>query len=154
MSVTIPYKTAFREEPLIEKRGDLCAKHGITNTVFKDETRRLVAVNTDIFGIKQCYRTRTDLEHKNALIIGAGATAETFCAYFEALGFKASFINRSQWREEAKQRFSNIVDFLPLRPQPVHIKTSPVYSTLVNTLPSEVVYENWDAIELNLKNLF
>lgn len=36
LSVTIPYKTIFREEPLIEKRGDVCVKHGIANTVFKE----------------------------------------------------------------------------------------------------------------------
>jgi shikimate 5-dehydrogenase len=56
----------------------------------------LIGVNTDIFGISQCYFNKTDLEHKNALIIGAGATAETFCAFFSANKFKASFINRSQ----------------------------------------------------------
>lgn len=75
MSITIPYKSMFKDEPLIEKRGDICSKYGIANTVFKDENRKLLSVNTDIFGISQCYRAKNDMEHKNALIIGAGATA-------------------------------------------------------------------------------
>jgi shikimate 5-dehydrogenase len=36
MSITIPYKSMFKDEPLIEKRGDVCTKYGIANTVFKD----------------------------------------------------------------------------------------------------------------------
>lgn len=36
MSITIPYKSMFKDEPLIEKRGDVCSKYGIANTVFKD----------------------------------------------------------------------------------------------------------------------
>lgn len=75
MSITIPYKTLYKNEPFIEKKGDICTKHGIVNTVYKDIERKLIGVNTDIFGISQCYLNRINLEHKNGLIIGAGATA-------------------------------------------------------------------------------
>lgn len=64
-----------------------------------------------------------------------------------------SFLNRSIDKQHIKKNFNNLIDLLPLRPSFEHVKKAQVYSTIVNTLPSEVVYENWDLIEANLVNL-
>ena len=99
-SVTIPFKKSF-DDPHILKVGDLAARHGVINTIYKNEERKLVAVNTDIFGISQCFGNHLQkFDQPHALIIGAGATSEIFCHYFQEKQFKTSLINRSQQRME------------------------------------------------------
>ena len=77
-TITIPFKKHYAKEGLIRRVGTLSSQYGIMNTIYKQEERQLYATNTDIYGIEQTWReAKREIEHKNAIVLGAGATSET-----------------------------------------------------------------------------
>jgi len=59
-SITIPFKN-YLGQPEIRMEGLLPTKFGVINTIFKDPSFKLMGVNTDIFGISQCFRNKLDI---------------------------------------------------------------------------------------------
>ena len=91
-SVTIPHKVAVMD--YLNQIDDLARQIGAVNTVVNKDGR-LCGHNTDCHGAVEALRTKTDLEGKSAIILGAGGSARAIGFGLKAAGCDVLIANRS-----------------------------------------------------------
>jgi shikimate dehydrogenase len=91
-SVTIPHKVAIMD--YLDEIDDLARQIGAVNTIV-NHNGRLVGHNTDCHGAVQALNTKTELNQKAAMIIGAGGAARAIGFGLKSAGCHIVIANRS-----------------------------------------------------------
>lgn len=102
VNLTVPHKTAALE--CADEVSGIARAVGAANTLTVDENRRLIATNTDVFGLAESLRLSglTEAPISTATILGAGGAARAAVAALAELGISTVRIaNRTRARAEA-----------------------------------------------------
>lgn len=115
-NVTIPYKQAIM--PLLGELDSSALLTGCVNTVLR-KGKTTVGYNTDIDGVRYVFDMHhINLQGKNAVVLGSGATSHTVCAFLKSRGASVTVISR--------QGENNYQNYLELTNTQVLVNTTPV----------------------------
>jgi shikimate dehydrogenase len=123
LNVTVPHKVAVLA--LVDVTTDACATTGAANTVWLDETGRLVGANTDVEGLRADLAAHA-IAPRHALVLGAGGAARAAVMAIATLGAEVSVAAR---RDDEAHRLA----------RDLHRATSIAWTTLADPRPFDLV---------------
>ena len=89
LNVTIPYKESIIE--YLNYIDPIAKKIGAVNTIKIDKKNKLSGYNTDYIGFKKTLNNK-NLNHKKALILGAGGASKAIIHALEGLKVKSTIV--------------------------------------------------------------
>lgn len=92
LNVTIPYKESIIE--YLNYIDPIAKKIGAVNTIKIDKKNKLSGYNTDYIGFKKTLNNK-NLNHKKALILGAGGASKAIIHALEGLKVKSTIVSRT-----------------------------------------------------------
>ena len=118
MNVTVPYKQEVIQ--YLETLSEIAKKTNSVNTIFLDDSNRIVGENTDVFGLQAGYlKEINNIEQKSVLVIGAGGVSPSIIFSLQKSKIKnISIINRTHEKSiflKKKFNFLNILEWKSLR---------------------------------------
>ena len=118
INITLPYKQKII--PFVDLLVNDAKSTNSVNTIFLDDSNRIVGENTDVFGLQAGYlKEINNIEQKSVLVIGAGGVSPSIIFSLQKSKIKnISIINRTHEKSiflKKKFNFLNILEWKSLR---------------------------------------